>query len=688
MSRPDAPGRGTAANPPNRYEPLHVELDPETDEDPEREAGQPPTIFYRDASRTILAENDSPDVGFRFSLNPYRGCEHGCVYCLGPETPVLHADMTWRPIGQVQVGDVLVGFDENAEPGKTRKLRRSIVEAVWWSRKPTLRLITEQTEVVTTKEHRWLQARDFRWSRTEQLSPAHRLRYVPVQVEEEIDDDYRVGYIAGLSLGDGTFRYEPGWRSNRLGFPTAYWRIALVDDEPLVRVIDHLRCFGVDAYMRPFSAAASNRKVLRKVEIRSLARLAIIHTLINAERDTRGYRRGFLAGFFDAEGYSGDCLRISQVDLSVLERVRRYASSLGFEFQLEVRAGCASTLRLTGRLVDRIRFFSVCRPAIARKMLALLGREMNLDPEPVRAVEPGARTDVVDIQTSTGTFLAAGLATHNCYARPTHEYLGFSAGLDFERRIMVKDNAPELLRQALASPRWEPQVVALSGNTDCYQPVERRLQITRRCLEVFAEFRNPVSAITKSALVARDADVFAELARHGAAHVMFSITSLDPELARRMEPRAARPERRLEAMAAVAKAGVPVAVMIGPVLPGLNDAEIPRILEAAARAGARSASWVLLRLPKPVDELFDRWLAENFPERRDRVLARIRDTRAGRISDSTFGRRQRGQGEYAEQIAALFAVAAKKHGLDQRLPPLETASFRRPVRAGEQMRLL
>jgi DNA repair photolyase len=304
-----------------------------------------------------------------------------------------------------------------------------------------------------------------------------------------------------------------------------------------------------------------------------------------------------------------------------------------------------------------------------------------------RCVEKGSVADVVDIQTSAGTFFAAGLATHNCYARPSHEYLGFSAGLDFERRIMVKESAPELLRRELASSRWTPQVVALSGNTDCYQPVERRLGITRRCLEVFAEFRNPVSAITKSALVARDADLFAELARHGAAHVLFSITSLDPELARRMEPRAATPERRLEALATVARAGVPVAVMIGPVIPGLNDREIPRILEAAARAGAQSASWVLVRLAKPLDALFDEWLAASYPERRERVLARIRDTRGGRISDSRFFHRQRGQGEYADQIGSLFDVTARKLGLDRRLPPLETAAFRRPPRAGEQMKL-
>ena len=275
-----------------------------------------------------------------------------------------------------------------------------------------------------------------------------------------------------------------------------------------------------------------------------------------------------------------------------------------------------------------------------------------------------------------------------CYARPSHEYLGFSAGLDFERRIMVKDNAPELVRDALSAPRWEPQVVALSGNTDCYQPIERRLGITRRCLEVFVEFRNPVAAITKSALVARDADLFAELARHGAAHVMLSITTLDPELARRMEPRAARPERKLAAMRTLADAGVPVGVMIGPVIPGLNDAEIPRILAAAADAGARSGSWVLLRLPKPVDALFQAWLAEHYPDRRERVLGRIREVRQGKLSDPRFFQRQRGQGEYAAQIAGLFAVAARKHGLDKRLPPLSAAAFRRPARAGDQLKLL
>src|SRR5262249_16033799 len=355
------------------------------------------------------------------------------------------------------------------------------------------------------------------------------------------------------------------------------------------------------------------------------------------------------------------------------------AAALGFAPRAGAERGRGGPLRLAGGSVGGRGVSSPSRPRFSgsKDALSVCG-----GPETMRDMEAGPVTDVVDIQTSTRTFFAGGLATHNSYARPSHEYLGFSAGLDIERRIMVKEDAPALLRQALSSPRWVPQVVALSGNTDAYQPVERRLGITRRCLEVFAEFRNPVGIVTKSALVARDADLLAELARHGAAHVCCSVTTLDPDLARRMEPRAAQPAKRLEAIATLASAGVPVAVLIGPVIPGLNDSEIPRILAAAAKAGAISSSWVLLRLPRPIDELFMRWLKDHVPERRDRVLHRIQDTRDGRLSDSAFGRRKRGQGQYATQIAALIAAAARKHRLDTPLPPLNAPAFPRPPAVG------
>jgi len=275
-----------------------------------------------------------------------------------------------------------------------------------------------------------------------------------------------------------------------------------------------------------------------------------------------------------------------------------------------------------------------------------------------------------------------------CYARPSHEYLSFSAGLDFESRILVKHDAPELLRATFLAPRWQPEMIALSGNTDCYQPVERQLRITRRCLEVFTEFRNPVGIVTKSALVVRDIDLLSELAAHGLVQVLVSVTSLDADLARRLEPRAARPERRLDAVRQLAAAGIPVGVMVAPVIPGLNDEEMPRILSAAAAAGARSASWVMLRLPKPVDTLFEGWLEQNYPDRRQRVVHRIRECRDGKMNETQFGSRMRGAGVYAQHIDALFRTAARRAGLDRRLPAVRTDAFRRPPRRGEQLSLI
>ncbi|UCE87490.1 MAG: PA0069 family radical SAM protein [Deltaproteobacteria bacterium] len=272
-----------------------------------------------------------------------------------------------------------------------------------------------------------------------------------------------------------------------------------------------------------------------------------------------------------------------------------------------------------------------------------------------------------------------------CYARPGHEYLGYSAGLDFESRILVKERAPELLRRALAAPGWRPRSVALSGVTDCYQPVERRLCITRRCLEVLAEFRNPVAVVTKSSLVTRDLDVLGELARFDACSVAVSVTTLDAALARAMEPRAPRPALRLAAIERLAAAGVPVGVMIAPVIPGLTDHELPQIAEAAARAGARFAGTILLRLPFGLAEQFERWLARHVPERRRKVMQRVRAMRGGRLNDPRFGSRMRGSGIFAEQIQLLHRMACRRAGLATRGPELSCAAFRRP--AGPQLEL-
>lgn len=265
-----------------------------------------------------------------------------------------------------------------------------------------------------------------------------------------------------------------------------------------------------------------------------------------------------------------------------------------------------------------------------------------------------------------------------CYARPTHEYLGFSAGLDFETKILVKRSAPELLRTALMSPKWAPQVIGLSGNTDAYQPAERRLRITRRCLEVLSEFKNPVGIVTKSYLVTRDIDLLAELADHNAAAVVLSVTSLRSDVQRVMEPRASIPARRLGAIRVLADAGIPVGVNVAPVVPGLTDHELPEILEAAAEAGASFAGYIVLRLPHGVKDIFSTWLGQHFPDRKEKVLNRVREIRSGKLYDGRFETRGRGEGPWAEHIRSLFRVTCSKVGLD-RPPTLSTASFARPA---------
>jgi DNA repair photolyase len=264
-----------------------------------------------------------------------------------------------------------------------------------------------------------------------------------------------------------------------------------------------------------------------------------------------------------------------------------------------------------------------------------------------------------------------------CYARPTHEFLGLSAGLDFETRIFVKEDAPELLRAALSAPSWQPKVMALSGVTDCYQPVERTLKLTRRCLEVLAEFRNPIGVVTKNALVARDADVLADLASDRCANVALSITTLEEPLRRALEPRTSTADLRFEAIARLNAAGVPAGVMVAPVIPGLNDHEIPAILARAAQAGARFAGYTMLRLPYAVKALFDEWLQRTVPDRRAHVLSRIEDVRGGKLNDPNFGSRMTGSGPSAELIATLFKTARARAGIPPTGPPLRVDAFRR-----------
>lgn len=274
-----------------------------------------------------------------------------------------------------------------------------------------------------------------------------------------------------------------------------------------------------------------------------------------------------------------------------------------------------------------------------------------------------------------------------CYARPSHEYLGMNAGLDFESRILVKHDIAERLRAELAEPNWQGDLIVISGVTDCYQPAERTYKLTRACLEVMLEARQPLGIITKNALVTRDIDLLAQLASRNLVHVHVSLTTLDETLARTMEPRTATPTARLRAIRELSEAGVPTGVMTAPVIPGLNDQELPALLAAAKEAGAWRASFTLLRLPMAVRPIFEEWVTRNYPDKAERILGLVRETRGGKMNDARFGSRMRGQGNYAEGIARTFEVFRKKHGLDRPFAPLDHSQITPPRPTTGQMRL-
>ncbi len=265
-----------------------------------------------------------------------------------------------------------------------------------------------------------------------------------------------------------------------------------------------------------------------------------------------------------------------------------------------------------------------------------------------------------------------------CYARPTHEYLGFSAGLDFETKIMVKQDAAELLEKEFLKKSWTPQSVFFSGNTDCYQPAEKKLEITRKCLEVFLKFRNPVSVITKNALIQRDTDILKELSKMNLIRVVISITTLKKELQRKMEPRTSSPSMRLQTIEFLTDRGISAAVNVAPIIPGLTDEEIPSILKAASERGAKLAGRVMLRLPHSVKELFTDWVSREYPERADKILNRIRDLHGGKLYDSSYGTRLTGEGKWAETVQRIFETNCNKYNLNKEKIPLATHLFRIP----------
>ena len=392
------------------------------------------------------------------------------------------------------------------------------------------------------------------------------------------------------------------------------------------------------------------RRALHAIRAGSVLSVQSIYRLIAwSPSPTKEWSAGFLAGIFDAEGsFSRTLLRISNTDPVIIEWICKCLRAFDFNFVVthfphEDRKPI-DVVRLTGGLREHLRFFHTVSPAITRKLdIAGLAVKSNARLGVV-SIEPLQTMRLYDITTETGDFIANGVISHNCYARPSHAYLGLSPGLDFETRLFYKADAATVLEAQLARPGYECKPIMLGANTDPYQPVERRMRVTRSILEVLTRTRHPVTVITKSALVLRDLDLLAELARQQLTSVAVSITTQDAELKRVMEPRAASPQARLRTLAALHAAGVPCGVLVAPVIPALTDHELEGILEAAAHAGAGWAGYVLLRLPYEIKDLFTEWLAQHYPQRAGHIMSLIRDMRGGRDNDPRFGTRMRGTG--------------------------------------------
>jgi DNA repair photolyase len=588
--------------------------------------------------------------------------------------------------------------------GHYRQYVRTRVLAHWKTSKPAWRVrLADGTELVTSADHRFLTERGWKFvaqvgfqrprltlnntlmgfGKTPQLSKVGR------------SAEYRRGYLAGIIRGDGhlgVYRYTRPRRSNG---DQHRFRLAMTDGQALDRTTSFLSAFGIPTDRFLFLAESPTRRRMEAIRTSARAAVAAIGRLIEwPDSPSAEWARGFVGGIFDAEGsFDGNTIRIANTNPRIIDVLRDSLKSLRFDTVVETSRPNAPKpvhyVRVRGGIREHLRFFGAFDPSISRKRAiddVAVKCAARLE---VVEIEPLGRTrELFDITTGTGDFISNGVISHNCYARPSHQYLNLSAGLDFETRLFYKKNAAAHLREELNRRSYTCSPINLGANTDPYQPLERKLGVTRSILEVLAEAHHPVTVVTKGALVVRDLDILERLAAERLVKVFVSVTTLDDELKRRMEPRAASPRARLAAIGRLAAAGIPTGLMYAPVVPAINDHELEAILEAGAAQGAATAGYVLLRLPGEVKELFYEWLELHYPDRAQKVRNRIRELRGGRDNDSRFGHRMRGQGNWAALLKSRFEASCRKHGLGSgRSAPLTTALFRPPNRSPGQMEL-
>lgn len=584
--------------------------------------------FYEiHAKSAINRVPPASQMPFRWTINPYRGCTHACTYCLAGETPILMADGRVRSMRDLRAGDRVYGTERR---GARRRYVTTTVLDHWSTVKPAYRItLHDGTELIASGDHRFLTARGWKHVTGAEQGRHRRPHLTTVDAlagtggfapRSAQTADYRRGYLCALIRGDGHAGSYGSERPGR-GFGEVHpSRPALVDLEAVERARAFLADAGVQTAQFAFAAATAQRRTAHAIGASSPDGVESVRELAAwpiAPSDE--WQRGFLAGICDAEGSSEDAvIGISDGDPLIRGWTMACLRHFGFSAVEEPpNADGRRNIRIRGGLRERLRLFHLADPAIGRR-LVIEGTAVKSDAGTrIASIEPlGRAQQLYDITTATGDFIANGVVSHNCFARPTHKYLDFDAGRDFEREIVVKVNAPEVVRAELRRPSWKGEHVAMGTNTDPYQWVESRYRLMPGIWEAMRDARNPCSILTKSPLLLRDIELMKQIAAVTQIHANLSIPTLDPKAWRATEPHTPHPRARLKAVAELNRAGIPTGVLIAPLMPGINDApeQLGPLLEACAEAGAVSIGGIALHLRGDVKKLFFDWLRAERPD--------------------------------------------------------------------------
>jgi DNA repair photolyase len=585
------------------------------------------TRFYEVRSKSAL--NRVPGgsrVPFRWTINPYRGCTHACVYCSWGDTLVLMGDGRTKPIRHVRPGDQIYG---TVPRGPYRRYVLTRVLDHWMVRKPAYRVTLENgNELVAGADHRFLTPRGWKHvTGTEQgplqrphLTPNSKLMGTGAFAEGPMQNgDYKRGYLCGAIRGDGHLSIRPYVRKDGRVEELNRFRLALTDFEAVARVQNYLDDLGVETTNLRFKAAEGRYQEVQAIRTSRRASVAAIKDFVEwPGRAPLDWYKGFLAGIFDAEGtFSSYIVRICNTDPTIIDWTAFACRRLGLPYVVEDVREDMWNVRIRGGLEQQLRFFHLTDPAITRKR-SIQGRAVKSQSKlRVTKIETlGMELPLYDITTGTGDFIGDGVIHHNCFARPTHEYLDFNAGRDFEKEIVVKVNVPEVLRKELARPSWKREHVAMGTNTDPYQWVEGRYELMRGIWAALRDAANPCSVLTKSPLLLRDTDLMLEVAERTEISACLSVPTLEEKAWRASEPHTPHPRARLEAVAKLNAAGIPTGVLIAPLLPGINDApeQVEEIIRLATEAGAVSIGGQTLFLHGAVRDIYFDWLRTYRPD--------------------------------------------------------------------------